>query len=221
MTDQPSLAEIDSAVAAFLHSEDVSALRRLVAAGASALARTVQLYRLPPGDPRFPQVVRDAYRNRHDRELVDAWAVLLGALAQAFPEAYLDEIDARRLSARREIATIGLLDHPRAAVLLRRHSTNRDWLVRYHAVAGLGRQTDPESARALEEALVDVEPMIRDEAARLIQRGDPRRAWVAYERLLHHRHLAPELRQELERRLITAKRLAARRKRPAGGGNET
>jgi hypothetical protein len=138
---------------------------------------------------------------------------LLAALAQAFPEAYLDEIDARRLNASQEIATISQLDHPRAAALLRRHSTNRDWLVRYHAVAGLGRHTDPESARALEGALVDVEQMIRDEAARWVQRRDPRRAWLVYEQLLQHKHLAPELRQELERRLITAKRLAARRKR--------
>jgi hypothetical protein len=213
MTDQPSLAEVDGAVAAFLHSEDVSAVRQLVAAGPYTLARTVEIYGLPPRDPRFPQVVRDAYRNRHDRELVDAWATLLAALAQAFPEAYLDEIDARRLNASQEIATISQLDHPRAAALLRRHSTNRDWLVRYHAVAGLGRHTDPESARALEGALVDVEQMIRDEAARWVQRRDPRRAWLVYEQLLQHKHLAPELRQELERRLITAKRLAARRKR--------
>jgi hypothetical protein len=55
--------------------------------------------------------------------------------------------------------------------------------------------------------------MIRDEAARWVQRRDPEAAGALYQRILNDSGLPPGLRPELVRRLGTAKRLATVRQR--------
>jgi HEAT repeat protein len=111
------------------------------------------------------------------------------------------------------ICILGGIDLPAAAALLCQHSTHPDWLVRYHVVCGLGRRTDRASVEVVEAAVTDPERMIRDEAARWVQRRDPEAAGVLYQRLLDDPGLPAGLRPELARRMSTAKRLATVKRR--------
>jgi hypothetical protein len=206
--------EIDQAIADWLREETDSAGRRLVALGQAALLRAVEIYY----GGSVCQVVAEVYGSRHARELVDAWAVALATLAQAYPEVYLAEINAGRIpmsaaEPTTEVSILGGIDLPAAATLLCKHRTHPDWLVRYHVVRGLGRRTDRASVEAVEQAVTDPERMIRNEAARWVQRRDPDAARVLYQRLLNDPGLPPGLRPELVRRLGTAKRLATVRQR--------
>lgn len=91
--DDVGTGDVDAVVAAWLRHERPHSLRTLVALGPPALRRVIQLYH---GGTRSA-VVDEAQRHRHARELVDAWAVVVGTLARAHPRAYLDEIGAGRV----------------------------------------------------------------------------------------------------------------------------
>ncbi len=193
------------------------ALDRLVSLGPRALRRAVQLYYTGP-ITRLSPIVAGVLTSGHSREILDLWAVMLGRLAHTYPEAYLAEIDAGRVRIppalpTLEIVILGAMDLPAAAALLCTYRAHPEWLVRYHVIGGLGRRTDPASVDAVNAAVTDPERMVRDEAARWVQRRDPDAARVLYRQLLDDPGLAPALRAELSRRLGTAQRLATIKRR--------
>src|SRR2546430_10939140 len=105
--------EIDQAIANWLYEETDSAGRTLIALGPSGLLRAVEVYY----GGSVSDVIAQAHRSRHARELIDAWAVMLAALVQAYPEVYLAEIDAGRIplsgpSPTTEICILGGIDLP-------------------------------------------------------------------------------------------------------------
>ena len=148
---------------------DRRALADLVALGPPALRRAVEIwYHVPRGDQT--EALTDAQASRHPREIIDAWARLFAELARAYPDAYVHEIAAGRLTIPRdhatmEMAVLGLLENAGAAAVLRTHAGHPNWLVRLQVVRGLARRTDPDSRRTLATFLEDEQQMVRSEAA--------------------------------------------------------
>lgn len=217
--ESPMRVDLDQAIADWLLHQTQQAMHRLVELGPAVLRRAVEIYY----GGTVPDVVRQAQASRPARTVVDAWAMMLGGLGQIHPQLYLGEIEDGRVhmggSPTLEIVTLGSIDLPRAAELLRRYRAHPDWLVRLHVVTGLGRRPDRESNEAVEAAITDVEQEIRDEAARWLQRRDPDRARALYQHVLADSGLPPALRAELTKRVSVAKRLATvrhRRANPAG-----
>lgn len=201
---------MDQALAAWLSTQTGSARRAVLSLGPAALRRAIRLYY---GRARSEPVSRAA-ASRHAREIVDAWSVVLGHLARAYPEVYLAEFDAGQVEIRSgsptlEIRILAGLDLPAAAAVLRRYARHDDWLVRYHVVVGLASRTDAASIDVVNAAVSDAERAVRDEAARWVQRRDPRAAGLLYQQLLADSGLSPARRAELVRRLATARRLAS------------
>lgn len=202
------LERVDAAIARWFGDQSEPALRAVVALGEAAYRRVIGLFY---GTERAPAVT-GAQQGQPGRLLLDGWNVLLAAVAQAQPDLYLADLAAGRVrvlsSPYTEVGILGGIDRPAALDALLRYRDDPDWLVRHHAVIGLGRHTDPAAADALEPALTDEVKLNRDEAARALQRRDPADARARYERLLAGDALTAELRKELHRRVATAKRLA-------------
>jgi hypothetical protein len=163
------LGGLDAAIARWLREESRAAGAAVVALGPAGLRRAVELYY---GGARSG-VVSAAAARRHGREMVDAWAGLLGMLAAAYPVGYLDEVRAGRVrlgdQPTLELVILGGIDRPEAAELLRGYRHSDDWLVRYHVVRGLSGRTDPASIAAVEEAATDREQIIRDQATKAMR----------------------------------------------------
>lgn len=220
-TTEPPPECCDEAVAnalrhAFLPGER-AAFGVLTALGPPALRRAVELFYGTTASEQPPSVAAVAHA-RHPREIVDAWSALFGALARTFPDAYLTEITSGRLVvperlATMEIGILGRIDLPAAAAELHRHSAHEDWLVRLHVVRGLAHRDDARSIGVIDAAVVDDEQLVRDEAARALHARDPEAAVGLYERLAQE---VPLHRDELRRRLRTARRLATIRRRRTG-----
>jgi hypothetical protein len=190
------LEAIDEAIAACLVQRTDAAFEGVAALGPEGLRRLHDIY------------YRGAAWGAPDhsgagREVVDLWSRMLFELATANPEAYLEQIAARRLRLRTlEIVILGHLADPRATVLLARCCRHPEWLMRYHAVRGLVSRDDPAAVAAVDRAAkVDCSVVVRVEATAGVARRDPARARTLYLGLLDHPHLTPLLRGDIERAL--------------------
>lgn len=156
--------DADDAIRDWLRDERQIDMDRLVALGPNALRRVIGIY--------YRGDAADVHVARSGREMVDAWASLLGGLAEAYPDVFLDEIEGVRLgsSPTLELVILGGIADPRAAALLRKHLASPDWLVRLHAVRGLDGRTDAASLAAVETAMSDEEASVRREAVRINRR---------------------------------------------------
>jgi HEAT repeats len=205
--DGPGFDQIDAALGAWLRDEDERAWQLVVGHGPAALRRAVSLYY----GPSRSEVVAAAQRSRPDRELVDAWAVLFGRLAEAFPTGYLAELAAGRIRLgdwpTLEVVILGSLPGPDAVAALLPYGAHTDWLVRYHVVRGLGWRTDPAAVDAVAAAVSDPHQSVRDEAARWVQRRSPRAAVALYQELLADPAQPAQRQEELRTRLATARRV--------------
>lgn len=196
---KPAPAVLDEAIIGWLRDESDAAFDRLSGLGQAVLYRAVGLYyghSSWAAEPVF---------DRAGREIGDAWSVLLGRLAQLYPDAYLEQIEARRIRLTRissptsEVVILGLIADPRAVALLAKCARHRDWLVRYHAVQGLVWRDDPEAVAAVDRAArEDCSVSVRCEAAAGVARRDPARAIKLYTALLEHPHLTPMLRKQVK-----------------------
>ena len=200
-TPEPSLVDLDAVIVGWFRDEPDSAVQRAIEWGEPVLRRAVALYYGHAMWTSPPELTGAG------REIGDAWTHLLFRLAMAFPGAYLDEIDARRIRLRggapiSEVVILGYLDDPRAAPLLVRCTRHRDWLVRYHAVRGLARRDDAASVAAIEHAATrDCSLPVRVEAVAGIARRDPARARTLYTELLDHPHQTPLLSRQVRQAL--------------------
>jgi HEAT repeats len=187
---------IDQAIAACLTEQTGAAFERVAALGPEGLRRLHDIYYR--GAAWAAPDLRGA-----GRELVDAWSRMLFDLAIANPEAYLEQVAARRLRlATLEVVILGHLADPRATALLVRCCRHPEWLMRYHAVRGLGSSDDPAAVAAVDRAAkVDCSVAVRAEATAGVARRDPARARILYLGLLDHPHMTPLLRQEIEHAL--------------------
>jgi hypothetical protein len=210
--------EVDEAIAQWLRDESPAAWTRVLRTGPEALLRAVELFYTRTSSP----VVHAAAQQRHDRELVDAWAVLLGGLAHEHPEVYLAELAAGRIQPAAtpllETAILARIEQPAAVPWLLRFREHPDPYVRRVVVAGLAGHADPAARSTVEDGVMDADRMVRDEAAQWVQRRDPEAAAALYQRLLGNPALDPELRDELTQRLATARRLATMRRNAAADG---
>ena len=158
------IERVDAAIGACLLAAGSSrSLKNLAALGPNALVRWVEVF-----TGHGPAFARPTGIRLAGREEVDVWSVMLGELARAYPDAFLDAVEDGRLSHQDTLTVVclGWIDDPRATDLLATASTARDWLVRYHAVRGLAGRADERAQAALAHALDDPEEMIRTEAAR-------------------------------------------------------
>lgn len=194
---EPSLVDLDAAIAGRLRGER----DRPTEASETLLRRAVALYYGHDTWTTAPELPGAG------REIGEAWTLLLFDLAMAFPRAYLDEIDARRIRLKvgvpiSEVVIVGCLDDPRAVPLLVHCTRHRDWLVRYHAVRGLVRRDDAASVAAVKQAAMrDCSLPVRVEAVAGIARRDAARARILYTELLDHPHQTPLLSQQVRRAL--------------------
>jgi hypothetical protein len=162
------IGRVDAAIGACLLAAGSSrSLKDLAALGPTALVRLVEAF-----TGRGPAFARPTGIRLAGREEVDVWSAMLGQLARAYPDAFLDAVEDGRLSHPDTLTVVclGWIDDPRATALLARASTAGDWLVRYHAVRGLAGRADDTAQAALAHALDDPEEMIRSEAARARRR---------------------------------------------------
>lgn len=203
---QSPWSEIAEAIRGFLCDPGETSMARLVARGPAALYRVNQVYFGRRRDRDYVDFREPPDLDLADREQLDLWAQMRFELARSYPQTYLREIEAKRIRLGRwsdptdELVTLGHLDDPRAAALLRRYVRHRNWLARLHAVRGLAWRDDPESVAAVETALDD-EPIVRVEAVAGVARRDVERARALYRALLDHPRLTPLLRQEVTTRI--------------------
>jgi hypothetical protein len=194
---EPSIVDLDAVIANWLNSQPDWALRRAIEWGEPVLRRAIALYY---GHSTW---IYTFTLVRTSREIGDAWTHLLFRLAMAFPDVYLDEIDAGRIRLRRgaplsEVVILGCLDDHRAVPLLVHCTRHRDWLVRFHAVRGLARRDDAASVAAVDFAAVrDCSLPVRAEAVAGMARRDPVRARMLYTELLDHPHQTPLLSRQI------------------------
>ena len=193
--------DLDALIADWLNGEPDRASRRAIDSGEPVLRRAVALYYGHATWTSPPELTGAG------REIGDAWTHLLFRLAMAFPGAYLDEIDARRIRLKAgapisEVVILGYLDDPRAVPLLVRCTRHRDWLVRFHAVRGLARRDDVASVAAVDHAATrDCSLPVRVEAVAGIARRDRARARILYTELLDHPHQTPLLSKRVRQAL--------------------
>ena len=155
---------VDAAIGAcLLAGGDDASLRALASLGPGALVRWVEVY-----TGRGRPFARPAGITLSGREEVDVLSAMLGELARAYPDAFLDAVEDGRLTDLDTLTVVclGWIEDPRATALLARASTAGEWLVRYHAVRGLAGRADEGAQAALAHALADPKEIIRTEAAR-------------------------------------------------------
>ncbi|WP_406053690.1 HEAT repeat domain-containing protein [Streptomyces sp. NBC_01077] len=210
---QPAEADSDQAIARWLAHETTDSMRRLAELGPKALRRAIHIYY----EGAASETITLALRSREDRPIVDAWATLLAELATTFPAVYLEEFEAGRVrlgsSPTLEVMILDSIHLPQVTALLAPFVKHSDQQTRARAVGGLGRRSDLASLQALATAVTDEEESIRREAARWLERRDPRRAHSLYLSLLEDPAVPLKVRAELVKRTPIAKRLSARRNR--------
>jgi hypothetical protein len=187
---------IDEAIAACLVQRSPAAFAAVAALGPGGLNRLHDIYYR--GVSWAAPELRGA-----GRDIVDVWAQMLFELAVANPSAYLEQLAAHRLRLTTlEVVILGGIADPRATALLVQCCRERDWLIRVHAVEGLVPRDDPTAVEAVARAAkADCSLVVRVAAAKGVARRDPARARRLYQDLLHHPHLTPLLKQEIEREI--------------------
>lgn len=139
---EPSLAEIDAALAAVLNSyeetsEPEDALRATSRAG---LMRVLGLWFRDSYPPQPP--FDDPTRGR-GREAQDDWDHARGVVIRANGSAFIDEIEAGRVPFDHKspwgmwgvldiVINLAAVNDPRALPLIERYAKHPDWLLRYH-----------------------------------------------------------------------------------------
>jgi hypothetical protein len=193
---------VDAALAGFLSRQDRRAEARLTATGEAGVRRTIEVYFGRPARPFADPVAHLG------REAGDRWGAALAVVGAAHPASFMDLFPAGSPSLQL-LAVLGEVNDPRAVDLLLAHVRDRDWLVRYNAVAALRRQPCERARAGIEAALKDEEPVVRAEAIAAIAASQPERARTLFEELLTHPALTPVLRTQV---LGRVRRLRSRRR---------
>lgn len=200
------MSEIDACLARLADDRTYApAVARLAALGTPALLRLIAIldgtrwYGTPPGND-----VRD---------FAERLEAALAAVAQARPEAFLEEA-ARpgRLECHAVVAAAGALKDPRAVELLFSAAGAASWSSRWTAIRVLARRRSARAAATLVRALKDRDSLVRMAAAEgLAGLGDERALTPLREALAAKSNARwPGLRAALAR---AAARIAARRER--------
>ncbi len=167
---------LDQALSTYLDSGSEENLEALLHFGPAAFSRVFELsYRGHDADvPRLNPAPRVA-----GREAIDAWSSVLSRLAREFPDRFFDALDAlepQPVLSVMEVVIVAGIPGRRATKWLQPFAASADWLLRYHAVRGLGSRNDELAIGVVEDRLADSDPSVHFAAIRGLAWRDRGRA---------------------------------------------
>ncbi|MEU1843188.1 HEAT repeat domain-containing protein [Micromonospora sediminicola] len=181
---------LDAVIARVLDWEP-GADEALIAAGPPGARRVFDLY--------YGRAAANLATSATGRELGDGWSAALHIAALVAPEEFLAQMPSRVGTT--EVVILGDINDPRATRILCEQARHEDFLHRVNAVRALAKHTGPASREAVEQALADVDLVVRSAAIRCVADTDPSRGRTLYEAFLEEPSLTPLLRQEARRAL--------------------